>query len=93
MHDADIARYASHSRWSHPGPYGSLLDALPAAPAALPEIVCGLVLHPSSQRDCARSLVIIMAATLPKSYGSFRAAMAKGQKNDAADPRSVLRLR
>jgi hypothetical protein len=46
MLQPDIARYASHSRWSDPGSYGDLLDALPATPAALPEIVGGLVLHP-----------------------------------------------
>jgi len=46
MPQPDNGHYATHSRWSHPGGYGHLLDALPATPAALPEIVGGLLLHP-----------------------------------------------
>jgi hypothetical protein len=42
----DITRYARHSRWSDPGRFGAVLDPVPADPAALPEIVGGLVLHP-----------------------------------------------
>jgi len=41
-----IIPYARHSRWSEPGPFAAHLDNLPAARAALPEIVGGLVLHP-----------------------------------------------
>lgn len=43
---ASLARYARHSRWSDPGSFAMHLGDLPAEPAALPEIVGGLVLHP-----------------------------------------------
>lgn len=46
MSHSQIARYATHSRWSDPGPLGSHLDRLPADPAVLPNVVGGLVLHP-----------------------------------------------
>jgi hypothetical protein len=42
----DIARYARHSRWTDPDALGFHLETLPYEPAALPEIVGGLVLHP-----------------------------------------------
>lgn len=73
MLQPDIVRYASHSRWSDPGSYGDLLDALPATPAALPEIVGGLVLHPvvapagSSASDASlRCVAELVAAILAK---------------------------
>jgi hypothetical protein len=44
--DAGVSRYMRHSRWSDPGPFAARLAPLPAEPAALPEIVGGLVLHP-----------------------------------------------
>jgi hypothetical protein len=43
---SDIARYSQHSRWSDPGLLGAHLDILPVEPAALPEIVGGVMLHP-----------------------------------------------
>jgi len=46
MPELDPARYARHSRWSDPGPFAVRLDPLSADPAALPEIVGALVLHP-----------------------------------------------
>lgn len=46
MPEPDIARYARHSRWSDPGRFAAGLDRLSADPAALSEIVGGLVLHP-----------------------------------------------
>lgn len=43
--------YAEHSRWSAPGPFGARgFDTLPAAPAQLPTVVSGLVLHPHEAR-------------------------------------------
>jgi hypothetical protein len=41
-----VKRYARHSRWSDPGALGHHLHVRSAEPAALPEIVGGLVLHP-----------------------------------------------
>ena len=41
-----MSDYARHSRWTEPGPFVDRLAALPAAPAQLPDIVSGLVLHP-----------------------------------------------
>lgn len=38
--------YVSHSAMSDPGELAPLLDALPAAPAALADAVSGLILHP-----------------------------------------------
>ena len=46
MTDPDTARYASHSRWSDPGPFAGQFAALAADPGALPDIVGGLMLHP-----------------------------------------------
>jgi hypothetical protein len=46
VQNPDVARYARHSRWTDPGELGGYLDRLPREPAALPEIVGGLVLHP-----------------------------------------------
>jgi hypothetical protein len=43
---ATASPYARHSRWSDPGGLGAHLDTLSPNPAALPEIVGGLVLHP-----------------------------------------------
>jgi hypothetical protein len=40
------AYYVSHSAMSDPGELAPLLDALPAAPAALADAVSGLILHP-----------------------------------------------
>jgi Transglutaminase-like superfamily len=40
--------YSEHSRWSAPGPLGARgFDTLPSAPAQLPMVVSGLVLHPA----------------------------------------------
>jgi len=73
MSHPDIARYASHSRWSDPGGYRHLLAALPATPAVLPEIIGGLVLHPfvaapgSGASDASlRSVRELVAAILAK---------------------------
>lgn len=73
MGHSDIARYASHSRWSDPGRYASLLDALPANPAAMPELVGGLVLHPvvapagaSPSEASLRTVAQLVAAILAK---------------------------
>jgi hypothetical protein len=44
MTKRDIAAYARHSRWTEPGKFSSYLEALPADPTTLPEIVGGLVL-------------------------------------------------
>jgi hypothetical protein len=46
MPESGIARYAQHSRWTDPGAFGPHLDALASDPAALPEIVGGVMLHP-----------------------------------------------
>lgn len=49
--------YAQHSRWSAPGPLGARgFDTLPAAPAQLPAVVAGLVLHP--QEAASRGIAI-----------------------------------
>jgi Transglutaminase-like superfamily len=49
--------YAQHSRWSAPGPLGERgFDTLPAAPAQLPAVVSGLVLHP--QEAALRGIAI-----------------------------------
>jgi hypothetical protein len=49
--------YAQHSRWSAPGPLGKRgFDTLPAAPAQLPAVVSGLVLHP--QEAALRGIAI-----------------------------------
>lgn len=73
MLQSDIARYASHSRWSNPGSHGDLLDALPARPAGLPELVGGLVLHPvvapagsGASTASLRSVAELVAAILAK---------------------------
>jgi hypothetical protein len=73
MVDARVSRYAQHSRWSDPDPHAAHLDALPADPAALPEIVGGLVLHPffapaETDRSEAslRSVPEILAALLAR---------------------------
>ncbi len=68
-----MTRYAEHSRWSDPGRLAPLLDALPAEPARLPEIVGGLVLHPlfapealASAEPSLRSIPEILGALLAK---------------------------
>ncbi len=49
--------YSEHSRWSAPGPLGGRgFDTLPSAPAQLPVVVSGLVLHPIEA--AARSIAI-----------------------------------
>jgi hypothetical protein len=45
MRHPDTARSTAHSHSSNPGSYAHLLDALPVDPAALREIVGGLVLQ------------------------------------------------
>ena len=55
--------YAQHSRWSAPGPLGMRgFDTLPSAPAQLPAVVSGLVLHP---QEAALSNIVI-----PETSGS-----------------------
>jgi hypothetical protein len=73
MPEPDIARYARHSRWSDPGPFAAHFDNLPANPAALPEIVGGLVLHPlfapagsDTSEASLRSIPEILAALLAR---------------------------
>jgi hypothetical protein len=70
---ADIASYARHSRWSDPGPLGSHLDTLASDPAALPEIVGGVMLHPffapagtDSAEAALRSAAEILSALLER---------------------------
>lgn len=49
--------YSEHSRWSAPGPLGAHgFDTLPCAPAQLPVVVSGLVLHP--KEAAARGIAI-----------------------------------
>jgi hypothetical protein len=70
----DIASYMRHIRWTEPGPFSAHLDDLPADPAALPQIVSGLVLHPlfaapdrrPSLEPTLRRMADILAAILGK---------------------------
>ncbi|MFI4949084.1 MAG: transglutaminase domain-containing protein [Alphaproteobacteria bacterium] len=68
-----VAAYARHSRWSDPGAFAVRLDDLPADPAALPEVVGGLVLHPlfapagtDTAEASLRSIPEILAALLAR---------------------------
>jgi hypothetical protein len=85
--DAALARYARHSRWSEPGPLGMHLDALPCEPAALPEIVGGLVLHPlfapagsSTAEASLRTTAEMLAALLERDGRPLDQAREPGQR-------------
>jgi hypothetical protein len=82
MPEPDIARYARHSRWSDPGPFAARLDPLPADPAALPEIVGGLVLHP-----------LFAAAGTPAAEASLRSIPEILEAVFARDDRPLSRAR
>src|SRR5271163_3616472 len=73
MPEANIANYARHSRWTDPGPLDHHLDPLPSNPAALPEIVGGVMLHPffasvgtDSSEAALRSAAEILSAALER---------------------------
>jgi hypothetical protein len=85
MPELDVARYARHSRWSNPAAFAMHLDILPADPAALPEIVGGLMLHPlfapagsNTSEASLRKTTEILAALLERDGQSL------GQPREAA---------
>lgn len=88
MTTLNIAAYARHSRWTEPGKFAGYLEALPADPTKLPEIVGGLVLHPlfagpvakGSPEPELRRITNIIDAILAKDTRPLDRARAPGDR-------------